>query len=202
MAKCAGLFGVPHGKLAQLVFATWKGIGYARLYVIPSNPNTTAQQTTRTKFTIAVAMAKAALGSVLHVFWDPFIKDNSGYATFIGKAMTLWHTAIDYSVIKMSEGTLESTPITGCTYAGSTVTFTWSPTCLGNGLATDKACCVVYDTPNKMCFFNGSAIRSAGTVGVSVGAGRNPALMQAYLFFADSSTAPTVKSDSDHSLVT
>lgn len=39
------------GQLANtLVYSTWRGIPYARRYVIPSNPNTTAQQSTRNTF--------------------------------------------------------------------------------------------------------------------------------------------------------
>lgn len=34
----------------SLVFGTWKGVKYARSYVIPANPNSTAQQSTRNTF--------------------------------------------------------------------------------------------------------------------------------------------------------
>jgi hypothetical protein len=39
------------GQLAKsMVYASWKGIPYARRYVIPANPRTTAQQVTRNMF--------------------------------------------------------------------------------------------------------------------------------------------------------
>lgn len=45
------------GKLANsLVFAGWKGIKYARQYVVPANPNSAAQQTQRGYITSALAL--------------------------------------------------------------------------------------------------------------------------------------------------
>lgn len=58
MAKTtAPLFGFgASGALADaLVFARWKGIDYARKYVIPANPKTAAQSTQRGYMTAAVA---------------------------------------------------------------------------------------------------------------------------------------------------
>lgn len=47
------------GQIAKsLVFSTWKGIDYARVYVIPENPNTVAQQETRGVFSTLVEMWK------------------------------------------------------------------------------------------------------------------------------------------------
>jgi hypothetical protein len=202
MAKVASLFAKPSGKLANLVFATWKGIGYVRLFVIPGNPNTPAQQVVRAKFAAAVSIGKSVLGSVLRVFVDPFVSQVSGFAFFVGDTMRNWSAGIDFTLIKLTYGTLETVALTSAVYAGSNVTFTWSTTILGNGQATDKACCVVIDVINHVAFFNGSAARSAGTVNVAVGTGRSEAFMHGFLFFADSSTAPTVVSDTSYSAVT
>jgi len=39
------------GKIANsLVYFTWKGLDVVRSYVVPSNPNTTSQQTQRVTF--------------------------------------------------------------------------------------------------------------------------------------------------------
>jgi hypothetical protein len=39
------------GQIAKtMVYGTWRGVKYARRYVIPGNPQTAAQQTTRTTF--------------------------------------------------------------------------------------------------------------------------------------------------------
>lgn len=202
MAKVSGLFGIPRGKLAQLVFATWKGIGYARLYVIPANPNTAAQEAVRDKFKAAVRFSRACLGSVLQPFADPFLKSCSAFAKCVGDCMKAWETEVDFLLIQPISGTLESTAITAAVLAGSNVTVTWSATCQGNGQATDKACVMIYDCANGMAFFSSSAARSAATVAVAVGAGRSEAFLSAYLFFADSSSAPTVVSNTDTAQVT
>jgi hypothetical protein len=196
-----GLLGSLSGKLAGGVFSSWKGVQYVRQWLIPANPRTADQVAQRLLFSNLVYVGKAILGSVLQVFWDPFIKGNSGWAHFLGVNLTAMHPTFDPTKLIVGQGTLENTAITGSTYAGPTVTMTWSPTCLGNGLATDKAVAVVYDFANHVAFVNASAARSAGTVGVTVGTGRNNAFMASYLFFADSGTAPTVVSQNDYSAV-
>jgi Family of unknown function (DUF6266) len=201
MAKTNGLFGKVSGKVASVVYASWKGIEYARQYVIPGNPNSTAQQAVRTKFQAAVSIAKSFLGSVIQPFIDPFTQKNSGFAHFIGQTMTAWASSIDLSLVPMVQGTLEPITDAAATYAGSTVTVTWDGTILGNGDAGDKACVAVYDVIHHVGFFNASAARSAESVGVTVGTGRSAAAMHVYVFMADSSTAPTVVSNTIYSTV-
>lgn len=47
------------GKLGDaIVFATWKGVDYARTYVIPENPNTSGQQEVRGVFSTLTEMWK------------------------------------------------------------------------------------------------------------------------------------------------
>lgn len=67
MAKTKGaLFGLgASGQLAKtIVFGSWKGIGTAREYVKPSNPNTALQQAQRALLTAAVTAFHAAAYSV------------------------------------------------------------------------------------------------------------------------------------------
>ena len=83
MAKLHGpLFSLDaRGKLGKaLVYSIWKGINYARKYVIPANPNTAAQQTIRGYFTLAVAAYQAEDQATIDA-WDAAIKKH-------GKAMT------------------------------------------------------------------------------------------------------------------
>lgn len=63
MAKVKSpLFGMSaSGQLGKtIVFFPWKGLNCVRTHVVPSNPNTTAQQGVRTKMTNAVAAYHAA----------------------------------------------------------------------------------------------------------------------------------------------
>lgn len=43
-------FGASGGIASTLVYGSWRGIAYARRYVVPANPNTAGQQLTRTTF--------------------------------------------------------------------------------------------------------------------------------------------------------
>jgi hypothetical protein len=191
------LFGKYAGKLGSIVFAAWKGTQYVRALVIPANPSTPAQQAQRALFRNCVYFGKSVLGSVIQPFWDPFYKDNSGWAKWMDRNLTLMHPTFDATLAVMSEGILEATVCTGATYAGVNVTMTWAPATLGNGKATDKAVCVVFDAVNQVSFVNSTVDRSVGTANVNVGAGRNPLFMFAYLFFVDSATACTKRSQSD-----
>lgn len=75
------------GSLAKtLVFAAWRGIKYARQHVIPANPNSTGQQTTRSTFTLTTLIWKVA-GSLLTSPWSAFAtgKPFLGRNAFIGQ---------------------------------------------------------------------------------------------------------------------
>jgi hypothetical protein len=202
MAKIpAGILGRVSGKVGDVVGASWKGIAYIRQFVIPANPNTVDQQAERTLFADLVAMAKTLLGNVLQVYWDPFLKKNSGWAHFIGINRKLYTTSGDYSTVHISEGILEGSVMTGAVYAAGDVAITFSTTAVGNGSATDVACLYVYDKVNKVGFFDDSSARSGGTAGVTVGVGRTAANLCAYLFFVDSNSDPTMVSYSDYHAV-
>lgn len=83
MAKIdAGILSTPRGKVAGVVGASWKGIGYIRAKVTPANPNTTAQQAQRSKMSVVVAAAQSLLATVLIPFVSPFQKKMSGYNWF------------------------------------------------------------------------------------------------------------------------
>jgi hypothetical protein len=82
------------GQLGKtLVYFNWKGINCARMHVVPSNPNTTAQQGRRTKFSNAVdAYHDASLSDV----------DVDGWRTFAGiqsSPMTYFNTYVKYHIL-------------------------------------------------------------------------------------------------------
>lgn len=83
MAKIeAGILSNPRGKVAGVVGASWKGIGYVRAKVKPANPQTAAQQAQRGKMSVVVAAAQTLLAAVLIPFVSPFQKKMSGYNWF------------------------------------------------------------------------------------------------------------------------
>lgn len=198
MAKIpAGILGRIIGKVGDVVGASWKGIPYIRQYVIPANPNTDAQKAERDLFRDIVYIAKTLLGPVLQVFWDPFLRQNSGWAQFIGETRKVYLEEGTYDNVLIARGTLEGSIITTAGYLGGNVSFVWGPTVLGNGSPDDAACVFVYDMENKVGFFQATDVRSDASSVLAVGAGRTVANLQAWLFFADSGTAPTKLSYSD-----
>jgi len=202
MAKLpAGILGRVSGKVGDVVGAAWKGIPYIRQYVIPGNPNTAAQQAERGLFANIVGLAQAALGPVIQPFWDPFLRQISGWAQFIGVQRGLVTVVDDFTSVLITKGTLEGAVISGCAYGTPTVDFIWPTTVLGNGSATDDVGLFVYDRVNKVGFFDQSQVRSAGAGVVTVGAGRVAANMDAWMFFVDDKAAPTKVSYSDYSAV-
>lgn len=77
------------GQIAKtMVYGTWRGVKYARRYVVPGNPQTTAQQLTRTTFATLREMWKL-MGTIGRAPWTafatgrPFLNLNA----FIGENM-------------------------------------------------------------------------------------------------------------------
>src|SRR5690606_16143033 len=74
MAKLTGpllSFGA-RGQIGKaMVTAKWRGVDYARQYVIPANPRTTAQQANRTRFAFLREMWKLAPAVVVEP-WTAF----------------------------------------------------------------------------------------------------------------------------------
>lgn len=203
MAKIpAGILGAITGKVGNVVGASWKGIAYIREYVIPANPNTDAQKAERDLFRDIVSLASALLGPVLQVFVDPFLRAQSAWAYFIGKARKTYLVEGTYDNILISTGTLEGAVLSSAIYAGDLVTCIWSEAVLGNGSLTDIACLFVYDKENKVGWFDSAHTRDDEGFQLTVGAGRQASDLQAWLFFADHATAPTQKSYSDWHQVT
>ena len=77
------------GQIAKTtVYATWRGVQYARRHVIPANPKTAGQTTTRTTFATLREMWKL-LGPIGRAPWDTFASGRKflGLNAFIGENM-------------------------------------------------------------------------------------------------------------------
>lgn len=76
MAKLTGpllSFGATGAIGKTLVAAKWRGVPYARQYVKPANPQTTAQQTVRTTFALLREMWKLAPAQMIAA-WNAFAR--------------------------------------------------------------------------------------------------------------------------------
>lgn len=181
-----GVLGGFSGKVGPVVGGKWKSIDYMRGYVIPSNPNTAGQQTVRNKFKKLVAIAKNLLPNLIHVYWDPFYSDMSGYNAFISKNYATLDVSNDLQATSViSLGSLEDLKSNTSTYTtvSGLVTCTFSAVINGNGLATDEVGMAIYDKSTDQCWFTAPHVaRSAGSVTLNIGTGKTATNLIAFCF--------------------
>lgn len=94
------------GQLGKsMVVSKWRGIPYARQYVVPANPRTTAQQTNRTRFALLREMYKLA-PAIVRAPWDAFAKGRKflGVNKFVGENNRLLNGEMGFLTALMSPG--------------------------------------------------------------------------------------------------
>ena len=126
MAKLTGpllSFGASGQIGKAMVVASWKGIDYARQYVVPANPRTTAQQTNRTRFAFLREMYKLA-PSLVRLPWQAFAKGRpfTDFNKYVGENNRLLVGEVDLQLMIMSPGARGGLPpvsVTATTGAAS-----------------------------------------------------------------------------------
>lgn len=106
-----------------MVTGSWKGIAYARQYVVPANPRTTAQQENRFRFRNLGDVWKLAPASVKNAF-NAFAQGRrfAGVNAFVGQNNRLLVGETSYANALMSPGALGGLPpisVTATTGVGS-----------------------------------------------------------------------------------
>lgn len=93
------------------VFATWKGVNYARQHVVPANPQTVAQQANRALFAFLREMWKRAPAG-LQAPWTAFAagKKFTNFNKFIGENQRLIGSDADLDNFEASPGALGGLP--------------------------------------------------------------------------------------------
>jgi hypothetical protein len=87
------------GQLAKtMVYSRWRGVPYVRRHVVPANPNTTAQQQTRSVFAQMRELWKIAPPG-LQAPWDAFAygRPFTGFNKFIGENVRVLRTETDFA---------------------------------------------------------------------------------------------------------
>lgn len=111
------------GSLAKtLVASKWKGRPYMRRHVVPANPQTTAQTTTRTTFSNASEIWKQ-MGSIGVAPWDRFAQGQvlTGRNAFMGRWVETNRGQADLAAAVFSPGAKGGLPpVTLALTAGST----------------------------------------------------------------------------------
>lgn len=167
-----GVFSNPSGKIGGVVFGKWKSVDYGRSYTIPSNPNSPAQQTQRTKMTDCVSFARNLVAPIFNKLYDPFERDRSAYNTFVSKNIAKFVTNPVFSDMELGSGLLypaefDGTPVYN---PGTSEIQSDFITVNGyNGLPTDLVTAVAYNVrTGQFDFAYDYALRSAGEVNVTL----------------------------------
>lgn len=164
----AGILSNPRGKVAGVVGASWKGIGYIRAKVTPANPNTTAQQTQRNKMSVVVAAAQSLLATVLIPFVSPFQKKMSGYNWFCKQNIGNVASGALGSAIVITSGTNIPPVITpAVTSASTTIAGTFTPVADSGAGETDVVYVAIYDK-SANAFFVKAATATVATKAFTV----------------------------------
>jgi len=94
------------GTIAKVqVYSKWRGRPYVRRHVIPSNPNTAAQQSTRNVFSVANSFWKL-MGSIAISPWDLFATGQvlTGRNAFVGRYVGNVRGEVDQALMELSPG--------------------------------------------------------------------------------------------------
>lgn len=171
MAKIsAGILSTPRGKVAGVVGASWKGVGYIREKVKPANPNTAAQQTQRSLMKNCVHFAQLILADVLIPFVSPFQKHQSGYNWFVKQNIKMFSEEFPYNgALKFTAGTLTTPSVTASISNGVLeASYGIDP----NPAASDetlKVCGLVVDTKHKKVYFGSAPVTgNTGTLNITL----------------------------------
>lgn len=142
-----------------VTFGSWRGINYARQRVVPSNPQTTAQQAVRTTFALLREMWKLAPQNLIDP-WDAFAAGRpfTGMNKFVGENVRVLNGMPDMLNFIGSPGARGGLPPTTVVLASAgagalTATFTVPAAPLGWTIA--KAVAVAFQDQDPSGIFTG-----------------------------------------------
>jgi len=172
MAKLTGpllSFGADGQIGKAMVTAKWRGISYARQYVIPANPKTTAQQANRTRFAFFREMWKLAPSLVKEPF-DAFATGRKflGFNAFVGENNRITQGETDLQAMLMSPGARGGLPPAGVVASTGSgtgeidVTIT-PPAQLPDGWTVSKAVAVAVVDQTPEGIFSGNFVADEDT---------------------------------------
>lgn len=152
------------GAIGQtMVTSSWRGVPYMRRYVVPANPQTTAQQTTRTTFSMLREMWKIA-PSLARVPWDAFATGRPllGLNAFVGENLRVLRGETDMNNFIGSPGARGGLPAESVTASAGTATgevdvsfVTPTPP---NGWTLDSAIAIAFPDQDPSVGFGGPLV--------------------------------------------
>ena len=207
-----GITGQVRGSVNNLTFAVSRGINYVKKKASSvANPRTLAQRIQRNRFTailmvfqqIPSVVNKGFVGAYAHMSeYSAFMKVNIVPATTISSGDVV---KVDYTKLKLSQGSLQPTPITGIlTSSGDyDVEISFDPHTLGSQESSDLAYAIAFnETTKKWSAPNGDVLRSVGEITVSFADNCTTSdKIRAYLFFVGASNGKISNSQNSQIVV-
>jgi hypothetical protein len=184
----AGIMGGIKGKVGGIIGASWHGINYIKSYVIPTNPNTSGQQTQRSKMQLCILVGKAILTDIIQPFWNPFASYMSGVHLFNRENLLSVSNGTDYPSLIIAKGALtglyysDSNPVIYNDSVGS-IQFNIDPVIEEGILYTDYLGFVVIDSDNFSVVSRVGEDQLADIpITFNIGAGRTAEDLHAFMF--------------------
>lgn len=175
MAKLTGpllSFG-SRGQIGKaMVTSNWRGIDYARQYVIPANPRTTAQQDNRTRFALLREMWKLA-PAIVQAPWTAFATGRPflNFNKFVGENNRLLNGETDFANALMSPGARGGLPPTsvvasaGSGSAGTVVVTIVPPSTLPSGWTVTACHAAAFPEQDPIGLFSGPFVADSEDTG-------------------------------------
>lgn len=156
------------GTIADTVtYSRWKGIDFARQRVIPANPNTTEQQTTRSVFSTLSGMWKV-LPALGFAPWDANAvgRPYTGRNRFMGDNLTVIRGESDMQNFLGSPGSLAgpATPAISAAFSSPNITITCTPPTLPNGWTIQAAVGIGFPDQDPEDVFGGPVLAAEDAV--------------------------------------
>lgn len=158
------------GTIAKSVtFGKWRGINYARQHVVPANPNTTEQQTTRSTFALLREMWKLA-PVLVQAPWDAFAQGRpfTGMNKFVGENLRVVRGQPDFANFIGSPGARGGLPPQSVTPqvtppSGTIVLDIVAPTQVPTGWTLQAAVACAFKDQDPAGFFVGPFVAGEDT---------------------------------------
>lgn len=188
------LIGKSSGSVGGATFSSWKGINVLKSKAVTvANPRTVPQVTQRNRMTLMVALFRLISG-VLQIGFKTLATGKSEYNAFVAENIQDATDASSPPTVTLvpanlltAKGTMGTVPNEGPagTNSSADVDVTWDETLAPIGSnVSDVAYAAVYNATQDIWGINNGALRSTGTITVTMpAASASSDVLHAYLFF-------------------
>jgi phytoene dehydrogenase-like protein len=169
MAEFHFLKGTFKGRLGEVVFSSWRGTDYAKVYTPPGNPKTEAQEEHRGAWGTLGHIAKAIYDVILKPYTLPKPKKWTAFNEFMKINMEIIGSgAFSPGDLVIFNGPLPVSPLTAFTYdaAAKKLRTAWATTMSGTMRPTDKAICVLLQNEKVVAY--GITTRDKGMLEIAI----------------------------------